>query len=106
MILVRDEFQCEAGQAQEFVNRFKEMSSSLEGQDTIKRGRVLTDLSGRFDTVVVESEIESSDAYLAFMHALFADLDFQTRQAELGPIPYRSGTRTFYTIEATYESEG
>jgi heme-degrading monooxygenase HmoA len=103
--LVRDEFQCEAGQAQEFVTRFKEMAGSLEGHDVIERARVLTDLSGRFDTVVVESEIESIDAYLAMMRTLFADPDFQARQAELGNTAYRSGTRTFYTIEATYDPD-
>jgi hypothetical protein len=105
MILVRDEFQCEPGQAQVSVSRFKEMASSLEGQDVVKRARILTDLSGRFDTVVVEAEIESIDTYLGMMHAAFADADFQARQAELGPAPYRSGSRTFYTIEAKYGLE-
>ena len=105
MILVRDEFQCEPGQAQVFVSRFKEMASSLEDQDAVKQVRILTDLCGRFDTVVVEAEIESIDTYLAMMHAAFADADFQARQAELGPAPYRSGSRTFYTIEAEYSLE-
>lgn len=106
MILVRDEFQCEAGRAQEFVNRFKEMANSVDGQDVIKRGRIMTDLSGRFDTVVVESEIESIDAYFAMMRAAFADPEFQAAQAADTNSLYGSGTRTFYTVEATYESEG
>jgi hypothetical protein len=65
----------------------------------------MTDLSGRFDTVVVESEVESMDSYFGMLHAAFADPEFQAAQAALADSPYRSGSRTFYTIEATHELE-
>jgi hypothetical protein len=103
MILVRDEFQCKFGGAQQAVDRFKEMTDLLQSQDVIKRARILTDLSGRFDTVIFEAEVESLDAYFAMMRAAFADPDIQARSTAMGEMPQQSGSRSFYTIEATYE---
>ena len=105
MILVRDEFQCKLGGAQQAVDRIKAMADLLEGQDVIKRARVLTDLSGRFDTVIFEAEVESLDAYFAMMRAAFTNPDIQARSASLGEMPQQSGSRSFYTIEAIYELE-
>ena len=102
MILVRTELQCEAGGAQAMVDNFKAMTGAFEGQDVIKSSRILTDLSGTFDTVVVESEIESIDAYFALLQAAFANQD---SQANVGANAYRTGTRTFYTVEATLGSD-
>ena len=102
MILVRTEFQCKWGRVQEVVDGFKAMAERMNNQDVIKRSRIMTDLSGRFDTVVVESEVESIDAYFAFLHAAFADPEFQAAQAAMTDSPYQSGTRSFYTIEASY----
>ena len=101
MILVRSIFQCEPGRVQEFVERFKAMGERMDTQDVLKRSRILTDLTGRFDTVVVESEIESMDAYFAMLEASFADQEVWDEPAALA---YRAGSREFYTIEATLES--
>lgn len=101
MILVRTEFQCNPGGAAAFVDGFKAISERMNGQDVIKRSRIMTDLSGNFDTVVVESEVESIDAYFALMQAMFADPEFQT---DPSTSTYQTGQRTFYTIEATYEN--
>jgi hypothetical protein len=103
MILVRDEFQCKMGGAHVAVERIKAQADLLKQQDVIKRARVLTDLSGRFETVIFEAEVESLDAYFAMMRAAFANPDIQARSAALGEMPQQSGSRTFYTIEATYE---
>ena len=81
MILVRSEFQCKPGRVQEMIDNFKVMSAMMEQQSVIKRTRLMTDLSGNFDTVVVESEVESIDDYFALMQAAFADPDLQTEQA-------------------------
>lgn len=104
MILVRTEFQCKWGRVREVVDGFKAQVEGAGDQDVIKRTRILTDLSGRFDRVVIESEIESIDAYLDFMQAMFASPEFQEMQADLETGPYQSGSRDFYTIEATYEA--
>jgi hypothetical protein len=106
MILVRDEFQCKLGVAHQVVERIKAQSDLLHSQNVIKRARILTDLSGRFDTVIFEAEIDSIDAYFEMMRAAFANPDIQARSAALGEMPQESGSRAFYTIEATYELEG
>ena len=104
MIVVRTEFQCKPGRAQEMVDSFKAMSDQIDPDGVIKRSRILTDLSGSFDTVVLESEIESIDAYFDMLHAAFADPDFRESQAAMGEdAVYQTGQRHFYTIEATYE---
>ena len=101
MILVRSEFQCKEGSVNEMVDRFKAMSQRMDDQEVIKRSRIMTDLSGSFDTVVVESEVESIDDYFALLQAEFAR---QGSQALNGGL-YQTGKRTFYTIEATYGQE-
>ena len=103
MILVRDEFQCKMGGAHVAVDRIKAQADLLEKLDVIKRARVLTDLSGRFETVIFEAEVESLDAYFAMMHAAFANPEIRARNEALGEMPQQSGSRTFYTIEATYD---
>jgi hypothetical protein len=105
MIVVRTEFQCNPGGVKEFVEGFKAMAEQTNGQDVIKRSRIMTDLSGSFDTVVVESDIESIDAYFAMLQAAFADPEFQADQSRVTLLAYRGGQRTFYTLEATYELE-
>lgn len=105
MILVRSEFQCKWGRVNEVVDGFKGMAQRMDDQDAIKRSRIMTDLSGTFDTVVLESEVESIDDYFAMLQAAFADPEFQGTQTALVDGPYQAGQRTFYTIEATYESE-
>jgi hypothetical protein len=76
-----------------------------QGQyEEIKRTRILTDLSGRFDTLVLENEVESIDAYFAMLEAMYASPQFQDAQAATARDNLiQSGTRAFYTIEATYE---
>jgi hypothetical protein len=103
MILVRTEFQCKWGRVQEALERLKSLPEQASSQSVVRRARVLTDLSGRFNRVVVESEVESMDAYFDMMQAAFADPEFQEAQAALADSPYQSGARTFYTIEADYE---
>ena len=105
MILVRSEFQCKPGRVQEMIDNFKVMSAMMEQQSVIKRTRLMTDLSGNFDTVVVESEVESIDDYFALMQAAFADPDLQTEQAGSMNSIYQTGQRNIYKIEATYELE-
>lgn len=78
MIVVRTELQCKWGRAQE---GFK----LLGGQaSAIKRTRALTDLSGSHDTVILESEVESLDAYFAMLKAIFANPEFKARAAAMG----------------------
>ena len=103
MILVRTEFNCKWGRTGEVIENFKAMGAGMDTQNVIKRSRILTDLSGRFDTVIIESEVESIDAYLAMLQAAFADPEFQARQADrASDSPYVMGARNYYTIEAEF----
>ena len=106
MILVRTEMHCKWGRVREAIEGFKTMAAGMNSQNVIKRTRILTDLSGRFDTVIIESEVESLDAYFAFLQAVFDDPEFQARQAAITDSPYQTGQRQYYTIEESFELEG
>lgn len=77
----------------------------LQNQATpLKRSRILTDLSGPNDTVIIESEVESIDDYFAMLKTLFDSSEFTEMQAALSDDhPYQGSKRTFYTIEDTFE---
>ena len=93
MILVRVTFQAQFGKAGEIV----ELMKRNPPQDV--HGRILTDLSGAFDTVVLETVVESIDEYFRLMHEMFADQE-QGSAIQAVYALIASGTREFYTIEA------
>jgi hypothetical protein len=103
MILVRMVFQAKSGKAQAVVEEFKQSADVMRkivGPNM--RARILTDLSGPFDTVVQELEVESLAEWERLRTAIFSDPEFQQRQT--GDRPFKSGSTEFYTIEATFES--
>ena len=65
------------------------------------RVRILTDLSGLFDTVVQEMEVESLAEWERLRAEIFSNPDFQQSQAS-GELPFESGRTKFYTIEGTF----
>jgi hypothetical protein len=101
MILERTVMQCKPGTVRQVVENFKNVGGMMANQDVIKSFRILTGLSGPFDTVVIESEIESIDAYYTLLHSMFAEEDNEDEEEMLAS--YNTGTRTFYTIEAKFE---
>ena len=104
MILVRFVFQAKYGKAGEVVEDFKkatEMMQKILGSNV--HVRILTDLSGPFDTVVQEMEMESLAEWERLRTALFSDPEFQQSQAGSDP-PFESGHLEFYTIEATVKT--
>ena len=101
MILVRMVFQVEWGKAQEAVQGFAhaaELFHRIAGSAV--HHRILTDLSGPFNTVVQEIEVESLAEWERVRAALFSAPEFQERMASQ-PMPVVSGSQEFYTIEAT-----
>ena len=64
-----------------------------------QRVRLLTDLSGRFFTVVLESEVESLAAWEAFRQQMFAQPDWQESFGRASEW-IESGHQEFYTVEA------
>ena len=94
MILVRVTFQAQFGKAGEMVELFKQNPSPPIGT----HGRVLTDLSGPFDTVVLESMVESIDDYFRQLREMFVAPEMNDEMRAMGKM-ITSGHREFYTIE-------
>jgi hypothetical protein len=102
MIVVRFVFQAKPGKAEEAVNRFKEgaeMMRRVAGANA--KVRLLTDLSGPFDTVVQEVEMKSLAEWEEIRAKIFSDPEFQDAQEE-GETPILSGRTEFYTLEAAF----
>ena len=86
----------------DLVEGFKqnvERMQGLAGPDA--KMRVLTDLSGPFDTVIQEIELESLAAWEELRTKIFTEPEFQDQQ-EMGEIPLISGRTEFYTLEASF----
>jgi hypothetical protein len=101
MILARAVFQAKFGKANELVAAFKEMNNGMTAaQMESVQPRILTDISGPFDTVVVETTHENLAALEQFRAALFAsmaeDPEGQSRATGL----VESGRNEYYTIES------
>jgi hypothetical protein len=102
MILVRFVCQAKFGKASEVVAGFKqsgEIVRTLVGPHV--RARILTDLSGPFDTVIQEIELESLAEWEQFRAVIFSNPEVQEAEAGL-PHVIESGRTEFYTIEATW----
>jgi len=102
MILVRLVFQAKFGHAAEVVAGFKqgaEIARSAGGKGP-RHVRILTDLSGPFDTVVQELEYDSLDDFMKAQAAMFADPRWQemARNGGFGD-GVVSGSKEFYTVE-------
>ena len=100
MIIVRFVFQAKPGKAGEVVKGFKEgaeMMRRVAGSNA--KVRLLTDLSGPFDTVVQEVELESLAEWEIVRTKIFSDPKFQEAQVG-GESPILSGRTEFYTLEA------
>ena len=102
MIVVRFVFQAKSGKAGEVVKGFQEgaeMMRRIAGPNA--KVRLMTDLSGPFDTVVQEVELESLAEWEHLRTKIFSDPDFQNAQVA-GESPIASGRTEFYTLEASY----
>lgn len=100
MIVVRFVLQTKSGKAEDVVKNIQknaEMMRRLTG--TEGKVRLLTDLSGPFDTVVQEIELESLAEWERVRAKIFSDPEFQTTQSD-GESPVVSGRTEFYTLEA------
>ena len=97
MILVRNVFHCHPGKAGELARAFSENADQMPESMRLPT-RVLTDLSGPFDTVVVEMVVESIDDYQRRLQAMFADAAAMQQATPFNAL-VRSGHREYYTIE-------
>ncbi len=96
MIIARTVFQAKYGRGDELVTLLKEGNEMLASRG-LGVQRILTDLSGRFFTVVMESEIENLGAFEESL-AVFGDPEFGPWFEQMMAL-VESGERTFYNIE-------
>jgi hypothetical protein len=102
MILVRIVCQAKFGKGSEVVAGFKQSAGivrTLTGPNI--RGRLLTDLSGSFDTVVQELEVASLAEWERLRAVIFSNSQVQEAEAAL-PDVIVSGQTEYYTIEAEW----
>jgi hypothetical protein len=102
MILVRFVCQAKFGKASDVVAGFKrsnEIARTVAGPNV--RVRLLTDLSGAFDTVVQELELESLAEWERLRMVIFSNPEIQEAEASV-PDLIVSGQTEYYTIEAEW----
>lgn len=101
MVLVRMVIQAQAGKAGEMAGVFAEnlgIVKKMGGGDLPVR--ILTDLSGPFDTLVVELTVEDLAAWEKIRANMFTSPEFVEAMENNPSNTYRSGRTEFYTIEA------
>ena len=100
MIVVRNVFQAKFGRAGELAQAMAEsMRQPTDAPGAPRAWRVLTDLSGPFDTVVLEVEGESLAEWERVRGELFARPEFRESFARTAELVV-SGRNELYTIEA------
>jgi hypothetical protein len=100
MVLLRTVFQAKFGKADEVVAAMKEMSKVLpDEQVKALQPRVLTDISGPFDTVVMETTHESLAAIEEFRKAIFTRTEDSSEEPSAINSLIVSGRNEYYTIE-------
>jgi hypothetical protein len=100
MILVRMVFQAKFGTGGKLAATLSEASGPLGAElGTLRRWRVLTDLSGSFDTVVQEVEVESLAEWEKFRIKLFELTAFRDSMAVVSELVV-SGHNELWTVEA------
>jgi len=60
MVVIRNVFQCKPGQAKNLVGLMKE---TFANNPSMPKARIMTDISAGFWTVVLETEMESLEAW-------------------------------------------
>ena len=95
MIIVRDIFQAKYGKGGDLVALLKEAQEKWPIQYA---SRILTDASGRFFTVVEETEFESLAAWEQALGEYYAMPDFGDWFERMTQL-VESGSREFYNLE-------
>ncbi len=105
MIMARTVIQTKWGKADEVVNGMKEMMKGGPMPEGGHKVTLMTDLSGEFHTVIMESQFDSLAAWEKFRATMFTGQDSggdgpggQDNMEEM----MVSGRQEFYTIEAEF----
>ncbi|MGQ0679328.1 MAG: hypothetical protein ACT4OM_06715 [Actinomycetota bacterium] len=102
MIVDRTILNCKWGHGDEVVAIFKEVFAPMQtASEGVKGGRVLTDLSGKFFRVIVETELENLAAWEKWRAEMFQAPEFAETFAKTADL-VESGSVEFFTIEAEF----
>lgn len=94
MLLVREIFTCKPGQASKFVKLMKEVSSPEE----LAKTRIMTDLVGPYNTVVMETEVADLQEWQKMMEG-YKNMDPETAKKMSGYTEmYLTGRREIFQI--------
>ncbi|MBC8159679.1 MAG: hypothetical protein H7Z42_00545 [Roseiflexaceae bacterium] len=93
MVLVRMVFRVRQGHIRQMVEAMKQTTAAVPNQP-----RILTDLSGPFNTMVMEIRYDSLAAAEQGRNAFFQSQEFKDSQAST-PDWIEAGATEFYTIE-------
>lgn len=99
MILVRDVFQLRFGKAREAVALAQEMAGQMRDTDGVRDVRLLTDLSGPYYTLVLESTYESLAAFETELRRGMARPEWRDWYERFTPL-VDSGHRELFTVVA------
>jgi hypothetical protein len=99
MTVIRNVFQLKFGKAREAVALFKEgiAIQKRTGAGVDFSSRLLTDLTGRFYTVVLELTVPNLAAFEAAAPRLMGDKDWQANYQKIAPL-VESGYREIFTL--------
>ncbi len=100
MLVIREVFQAKYGRGDELVALFREIILAWDqGQHRVQvfGRRILTDASGTFFTVVIETQVEDFAAWQQYTSEEFAMPEFNAWFARMIPL-VESGRREFYTV--------
>lgn len=95
MILVRDVFQAKYGKGDQLAALFEEARDRWQG---VYAGRILTDASGAFFTVVAETEVNSLAEWEPLSAQILSNPGFGEWFSRMEPL-VSSGRREFYHIK-------
>ena len=100
MIVARAIFHAKFGKAKDLVAMFRQMGDEMpDAPGAPVQVRILTDISGTWDTVVLESVHESLAALEQWRSAMFADMDARDDSNPMADLIV-SGSNEYWTIEA------
>jgi hypothetical protein len=100
MIVVRTVFHAQFGKGGELAAEFKKVNAQMSAEmGSTGRWRVLTDLSGQFDTVVQEFEVPSLAEWEQSRAKLFQTSTFRKSFGRIQSLTV-DGRNEYWTVEA------
>ena len=78
MYMLRQIFNCKRGKASEIVEIVQAFNQAFMAYEGFKNGRIYVDMTGRMDTVIYQSEVESLDNFYKLERGLFVNPDEDT----------------------------